>query len=216
MAPQPYPPQCLVALMDKEGRNLDLVVEAATGNGVLRQTLLEGLISTDETYRYNCHKSLMQLTESHPHLIYPAWDTLTGQLDSRNAYHRITAACLLANLAAADTENHFEILFERYFDLLDDDKVIVACYAARSAWKIARAKPDLRPAILRHLLAIETTRHTQGRKDLIKADIIGSLDHIYPDAGNKEEILQFVEAQLTCTSPKTRKAAKRFLKKYQK
>jgi hypothetical protein len=64
------------------------------------------------------------------------------------------------------------------------------------------------------LLAIDATHHKPGRKDLIKADIILALDLLYDRLENQPEVLRFAEAQLNCSSPKTRKAAKTFLEKH--
>ena len=41
-------------------------------------------------------------------------------------------------------------------------------------------------------------------------------EEFFKDSGDKEDILAFVEKQLGCSSPKTRKAAKAFLNKYGK
>lgn len=68
--------------------------------------------------------------------------------------------------------------------------------------------------ITKGLLAIEGTQHKQGRKDLIKADIIQAFDQIYEQVENKAEVFGFVEDQLNCSSPKTRKAAKAFIEKH--
>ena len=51
---------------------------------------------------------------------------------------------------------------------------------------------------------------------MISADIIGAFEEFFEDSHNKEEILAFVERQLECSSPKTRKAAKAFLDKHSK
>jgi hypothetical protein len=117
-------------------------------------------------------------------------------------------------LTGVDEENRFEDIFDQYFGLLNDEKVMTARYLARSAGRIARAKPHLQARITERLLGIDGTHHAQGRKDLIKADIIQSFEEFFKDTGGQEEILAFVEKQLGCSSPKTRKAAKAFLNKY--
>jgi hypothetical protein len=64
------------------------------------------------------------------------------------------------------------------------------------------------------LLSIDVTHHQQGRKDLIKADIIQALNWFYDRVENRPQMLRFVEQQLASSSPKTRKAAKAFLKQH--
>jgi hypothetical protein len=46
---------------------------------------------------------------------------------------------------------------------------------------------------------------------LVKSDIIEAFDEYFEEAEDKEKIIEFVKRQLGCDSPKTRKAAARFL-----
>ncbi len=176
--------------------------------------LLAGVVSTDDTYRYNCFKVLLQISESQPLVLYPEWDYFVALLGSSNAYHRSIAVQILANLASADAQHRFEAILDRYFDLLDDEKIIVTRSLVYNAGTIARAKPSLQAKIVERLLGIDETHHKH--KDLIKADAIHSFEVFFEDYPDKEQILGFVERQLECSSPKTRKAAKAFLDKYAK
>ncbi|MCK5768680.1 MAG: hypothetical protein KAH35_09970 [Candidatus Atribacteria bacterium] len=94
--------------------------------------------------------------------------------------------------------------------------MIVAKYLALNAGIIANNKPYLREKIIKKLLDIENTHHEEGRKDLIKDDIIQSFSLLFDQMVEKEKIISFVEKQLNCSSPKTRKAAKAFLNKFRK
>jgi hypothetical protein len=154
---------------------------------------------------------LYQISEAQPQILYPEWDYFVGLLDSKNAFHRAVAVRLLANLTSADEERRFEELIDRYFDLLDDDKVMVARYLAQQAGKIVAAKPHLQPQITQELLGVDNTHHNQSRKDLLKGDVIQAFDEFLAETDDRESILTFVQAQLECSSPKTRKAAKAFL-----
>jgi len=49
----------------------------------------------------------------------------------------------------------------------------------------------------------------------VKAGAIEALDEYFEEAKDKKKILEFVKDQLKCTSPKTRKKAKEFLKKWE-
>ena len=193
---------------------IEPLIQTVVANADLLDDIFKGLLSKNEIYRYNCFKILDQISEKMPQKVYPYWDDLAGQLHSSNAYHRMTGITLLANLVFADKENRFEAIFDEYFGLLDDDKVIVSCYVGRYAWKIAEAKPLLREKVVEALLGIVNTRHRADRKDLISADIIPSLSKMYPDSANKEKIKTYVEMQLDASSPKARKAAKLFLDQY--
>ena len=200
------------ALADKENPRLEEAMQLALASGKALKVLLDGVVSKDDTYRYNCFKVLLQISEDHPLILYPEWDYFIALLDSSNAYHRSIAVQILANLTPVDAQRRFEAIFGRYFDLLDDEKIIVTRSLVQSAGTIARAKPSLQARIVERLLGIDETHHKH--KDLIKADAIQSFEAFFEDYPDKERILGFVEQQLECSSPKTRKAAKAFLNKH--
>jgi len=199
-------------LGDKEHPSLEEALQRAVSDeGVLKE-ILAGVVSKDEVFRYNCFKVLRQISEDHPLILYPEWDYFIALLDSSNAYHRSIAVQILANLTPVDAQRRFKAIFDRYFDLLDDEKIIVTRSLVQSAGTIARAKPSLQARIVERLLGIDETHHKH--KDLIKADAIQSFEAFFEDYPDKERILGFVEQQLECSSPKTRKAAKAFLNKH--
>jgi hypothetical protein len=195
----------------------DADIEAAAARALeddaLLADLLDGLNSREETFRYNCFKVLTLISREHGELLYPRWDRLAEQLGSDNTYRRISALQLIANLTAVDAEHRFEKLFDRYFALLDDRSVIPAAQLAGASGRIVRARPELESRITAKLLAIDGTHHHPDRRDLIKGYAIESFDEYYEQAGDKEEILDFVRRQLTGSSPRTRKLAAEFLRK---
>ncbi|MBU0492287.1 MAG: hypothetical protein KKA73_05635 [Chloroflexi bacterium] len=201
-------------LAGEKDPDLDQAVQLALADAGFRTEMLAGLTAQDDVYRYNCVKVLLQVSEQRPEILYPEWDRFVAMLGSDNSYHRSIALRLIANLTVVDAAGRFEGLFDHYFDLLDDEKIITARYLAQHAGRIARAKPHLQAAITERLLAVDSTRHEQGRKDLLKADVIAAFDEFFAASGEQARILAFVEAQLACSSPKTRKAAKSFLSRH--
>jgi hypothetical protein len=173
--------------------------------------LLEALKSKDETKRYSSFEVLLRLSEEQPDLLYPRWDFLADMLDSDNAYWKLIAVRLIANLTRVDAENRFGQIFDKYYNLMGDS-VIVAGHVTANSGKIARAKPELQADITDRLLTIDKT--TQKHKDLIKAGAIDSFDEYFTESRDKEKIIEFVKQQLNGESPKTRKKAKEFLKKW--
>ena len=204
----------LRTLASEKDPDLDEATQLAMTDGELLRELLSGVVSKEDLYRYNCFKVLFQISEEEPTILYPEWDYFVGLLDSSNSYHRSISLRIIANLTRVDTEKRFDGTFDPYFDLLDDEKVITARYLAGSAAAIARHKPYLQARIIERLLGIDNTHHEEGRKDLIKGDIIQTLETLLEDSAAKEEILAFVEAQRESSSPRTRKIAKGFLKKH--
>ena len=187
----------------------NIAKEALKDENVLSE-LLNGILSKTETIRYNSFKVLLLISEEHPEVLYPKWDFFVDMLDSDNAYWKLGAVRIIANLTKVDTENKFEKIFNKYYNLLNDS-VIVAGHITANSGKIARAKPGLQTEITNQLLNIDKTN--QKHKDLIKAGAIESFSEYFEAAQNKEEIIEFVKQQLNGESPKTKKKAKEFLNK---
>jgi len=201
-------------LANEKDPDLEEATQLAMTDGEVLQEMLKGIVSKQDVYRYNCFKVLLQISEKEPVILYPGWDYFVGLLDSSNSYHRSISLRIIANLTRVDTEKRFDDIFDAYFDLLDDEGVVTARYLAGSAAAIGRHKPYLQARIVKRLLGIDNTHHEEGRKDLIKGDIIETFESFLEGSSDKEEILAFVKAQVKSSSPRTGKIAKGFLKKH--
>jgi hypothetical protein len=203
-------------LADKQQPHLEEARQLVLAGEQARQEILAGIVAKDDVYRYNCFQVLYQLSEEQPETLYPEWGYFVGLLDSNNSFHRSIAGQLLANLSRADTENRFEAAFDHIVALLDDAKIVPARQFAQHVGRIARAKPELQARITECLLAVDETHHTESRKDLLKGDVIAAFDEFFADSPVQERILDFVERQLACSSPRTRKAAQAFLERHRR
>lgn len=199
--------------LNNKSIDIKAVAKKALKDDKLLGELLDNLWSKNETIRYNSHKVLCLISQEHPRILYPQWDYFAQFLKSDNTYHKLSAIHILANLIKADTRGKFEKMFDRFYRLLDDKSFITAAYLAGASGKIARAKPKLQAKITNRLLSIDKTHHQQERKDLVKASIIEAFEEYFDQTRNKKRILEFVEKQLSCESPKTRKTAKEFMKR---
>jgi hypothetical protein len=198
--------------LNSKNANIEAAAKKAIMNEEFRSELFDNLRSKNETVRYNSHKVLLRVSEEQPELLYSSWDYLAEFLDSDNTYHKLSAVQLLANLTKADKDGKFEKLFNKFYSLLDDKSFITAAYVAQVSGTIANAKPALQTKITNRLLNIDKTHHEQERKDLAKASVIEAFAQYYQQVKSKKKILEFVEQQLDCQSPKTRKRAKEFLR----
>ncbi|HPR41718.1 MAG TPA: hypothetical protein PK718_04110 [Candidatus Methanofastidiosa archaeon] len=174
--------------------------------------LLEGLLSKKDEVRSASYNALLLVSGERGDVLYGRWDFIAGLLDSDNAYRRLIAVGLLADLASSDTEGRFQGILNKYYDLLDDS-IIVAGHVAGNSAMIIKALPSLEERIVDRLLALE--RSTHKHRDLIKAYAIETFDEIYAGSGRKDEIMDFVKRQFDCKSPKTRKLAKSFVEKWE-
>ena len=176
----------------------------------LLNELLTGVKSKDNTIRSNSFQTLLIISEKQPEFLYPQWDYFLELLRSPNNYHRYIAIYILANLTQADDGDKFDAIFEEYYGILGEDKVMTASHVALNSPVIVKNKPELQSKIIEKLLNIDNI-HQGKQKELVKAYAIEALRKIYPDADDKEKIMEFVKSQLKSSSPKTRDMASCFL-----
>ena len=202
-------------LPEISGKDVDIesMAEKALADETLLSELLDGLTSKNETLRYNCFKVLMLISQDHGTALYPKWDYFIELLGNDNTYHKISGLQIIANLTKVDADNKFEKTFDRYYSLLSDTGTIVAAYLAANSGKIAEAKPHLQGPITDRLLDIEKTY--RGKQiDLIKGHAIEAFSEYYTESQEQDRIIEFVKEQLRSTSPRTRKTAEKFLKRF--
>jgi hypothetical protein len=192
----------------------DKQAELAVKDEKVIQELLDGVLSKKDAVRYGSFKALNILSEKHPEKLYGKWDFFADLMRSDNTHHKYIAIYIIANLTKADDQNKFEKLFDAYYGLLGDKSVIPPAHVAVNSGKIALAKPKLQTEITNRLLDIDAT--VQKHKDLVKASAIEAFDAYFKKSKDQERIIEFVKAQLNCESPKTRKMAAAFLKKWSK
>ncbi len=179
--------------------------------------LIAGLFSKDLDAKQRSFQSLHLLARTSPGRLYPRyWDEIAAFLDSPSVDAKYIAIYLLAGLAAADTEDRFDDIFNKYFSLLDDNTLIAPTHVALNAAAVFKAKPDLREDIVKLLVSTDRTHHTPSRKALIAAYAIESLDKVFDDIEDKASVLDFARFYLTAPRPKARKIAKDFLKRREK
>lgn len=205
----------LLSDLSKKSINVESMAKRALKDKKILSELLENILGKKETLRFNSFKVLLLISEEHPKVLYPKWDFFAKLLASDNAYHKYIAIYIIANLTRVDTKNKFEKMFNKYYNLLDDARIVPPSHVALNSGKIIKAKPKLQNKITRKLLSIDETHHERGRKDLIKSYVIEGFSEYFGEVKKQKEIIEFVKKQLNSTSPKTRKVAKEFLKRWQ-
>ena len=202
-------------LPEMSDKDVDIksVAAQALRDEKLLSELLDGLTSKEETLRYNCFKVLMLISEENGAVLYPRWDYFAELMASDNTYRKMSGIQLIASLTKVDTDKRFDQIFDRYYSLLGEKGMIVPAYVAANSGKIARAKPYLQDKITDRLLNIDRV-YSGKQPALIKGYAIEAFGEYFAEAGNKNEIIEFVRNQLNSDSPRTRKQAENFLNKW--
>jgi hypothetical protein len=199
-------------LSSKKGTDLARIARQAAGDAELLSLLLKNTRSKNDTLRYNCYRVLLEVSSAAPQALMGEWDALSEMLASTNNYFRYQAITLIANLLSADAAGRFSAVSDRYLHLIDDESAMIAAHLAMNAGKIARAVPGLRRRITRLLLEAGARSASRGDGELLQASIVEAFGAYFDDAPSRAEILAYVESLAASPNPKTRKAAKDFLR----
>jgi hypothetical protein len=202
--------------LTKKSVHPDMLAEKALEDPELLQALLRGISPGEkkQALRENCSQAILQMAEQWSEMLLPHWDYFVGLLKSSNGFSKYVAIHVIEHLVPLDKAGLFEKAFNVFYGLLDDESVMVASHAAGVSGSIAKAKPALQTKITKRLLDIGKTHFEPGRQDLIKSYIIEAFSLYVDESRDKARIIEFVRQQLNASSPKTRKLAKEFLKKW--
>lgn len=207
--------QLLIDLKESKQPPLDELAAAMLHDADLLGAAVEGCAAANEDYRYNSVRCLERVCAAgHADLLYPQWDFFVRLLDSRNAFQRSGGLWMVASLTAVDSEGRFEAMFNRFFQLLNDEKVMVVRHTAQSTAMVAKFKPHLQERITALLLNIEQIYPDSDRVDLVKADVLETFAVYAASSPQRAAMVKFAGQCTTCSSPKTRQAAKQFLEKF--
>ncbi len=171
------------------------------------------LTNSDIMVYYHCYYVADKASQKHPELFYPYWGKLAHLLHHENSYHRDFALEIIGNLTKVDHEDRFVEIADVYFGLIHDEKFMTGNCCVKNMLKIYRHKPQQR--IMDALLDIEHyCDYTAKQKAVLKADVLEIFDEVVEDTSRRDEIYQFIQAQVHSISPKTRKKAKELVRKY--
>jgi hypothetical protein len=202
--------------LTKKSTHPDMLAEKALDDPELLRALLQGISPGEkkQALRENCSQAILHMAAQWPGMLLPHWDYFIGLLKSDNGFSKYVAIHVIVLLVPLDNKGLFEKAFNIFYGLLDDESVMVASHAAGVSGSIAKAKPALQTKITKRLLDIEKNHFEPGRQDLIKSYIIEAFGQYIEGSKDKTRIIEFVRQQLDASSPKTRKLAKEFLKKW--
>ena len=142
-------------------------------------------------------------------------DFFVTNLDSDNNFLKWGAIHVFANLAAVDSENQFEKIFDKYFAPIPGPVLITASNVVKGAPKIAKSKPALTARVARELLKVEKARYkTDECRDIALGIASKSFEQFYDQIEDKATVIKLIKKQLNKTRNATQKKAADFLKKH--
>jgi len=195
--------------------DMEKTVDKVMKKPELLSEVFEGLGSDKARIKYGCVKVLRLISEKKPEILYPRMDFFSDLLDSDNNFLKWGAIHTIANLAAADSERRFEVIFDKYFAPIPGPELIPAGNVIGGAAKIALAKPELSDRIAKEMLKVEKAKYqTAECRNVAMGHAIKSFDLFFDQIKDKEPVIKLIKKQLKNTRNATRKKAEKFLKKW--
>ena len=183
--------------------------------------LFEIVRSEHSAVRYSCTKILRMLSERQPDKIYPYFDDVANWLRDSNSFVKWDGILTLANLASVDAQRRFASVYEEYFGLIRDSKMVTAANAAGNAWKIVQAVPEWESDITRRLLEVPQIVYLHHGEPSAECNrvmcghVLDCFDHYFDLSKNQQAMLCFARSQLNSSRKSVAKKAARFLNKHE-
>lgn len=208
------PESQLLQQIGRKESDKDAIASKVIENPELLSQIMDGLGADKARVKYGCAKILHIISDEAPELLYPRFGFFTDLLDSDNNILKWEGTSVIANLAAVDSEDRIEAIFERYFAPIPGPVMITAANVIGGAAKIASAKPQLTERIAEKLLKVEKAQYkTNECRNVALGHAIKAFDQFFDQIRDKGPVIAFVRRQLENTRNATRKKAEVFLKK---
>ncbi|MDD3027841.1 MAG: hypothetical protein PHI41_07345 [Erysipelotrichaceae bacterium] len=201
---------------------VDALVKEAISNPGLIEQYLKIIDNAKGGIKFGAEKVIRLVSESRPELVYPFFQEIAGLIDSENSFIKWGGIITLSNLAGVDELELFPGIFERYFDLLNDRKMVTAANVAGNAWKIAKSYPELEPEITRRLIrAVDNVYYYKEEpspecNNVLRGHIIDCFDRYFEESRSKDKIIEFVRNQLANSRKKVVLKAESFFKRHER
>ena len=136
----------LLQQIAKKESDKDAIAAKLIKNPDLLMQIIDGLGADKARVKYGCAKVLRIVSDEAPEVLYPRFAFFANLLNSDNNIFQWEGIYVIANLAAVDTGDRIEAVFERYFAPIPGPALITAANVIGGAAKIASAK---RPSLAR-------------------------------------------------------------------
>ena len=207
----------LERLIDKSITKEQLL-EKVKQDSKLIPTVVNGMNSSKAAIRYGCGKVLMDLSEEQPKKLYSYFDFFVKILDSNYRILTWQAMAIIANLTTVDTDDKFDLIFEKYYNFINDEYMVTVANLVGHSGKIACSKPNLIPKITDQILKVQnlkTTPHlTEECKRVIAEGAINSFDMYFDRIENKDKVITFVKKHVNSSRKTLKIKAEGFLNKW--
>jgi hypothetical protein len=206
-------------LGDKEITKVQLFHMVESNFGLV-PVLLKGTGSSNATVRYGCGKTLMDLSEKRPNMLYKYLESFIELLDSEYRILKWNAMAIIANLTKVDVEFKFDANFDKYYSFLNDEYMVTVANTVKNSSKIALEKPYLTQKIASELLKVQklklTPHLTEECRLVITEQAIKTFNIIFDQIETKEKVLAFAQKYTNSSRVTLKEEAQRLIKNWRK
>ncbi|QTL97460.1 hypothetical protein GM661_05415 [Iocasia frigidifontis] len=162
------------------------------------ERLFKDINSKDNHVRLKALNQLLKITDNTVDWFDDVYLELVEKLSNNNSYQRSISILLLCNLAKSDKNNKVAGLLSDILTHTYDKKFITSRQCIQNIWKIAILDKKYETQIVNHLNQQYITCKDEKHFNLIRQDIIETLNKIYKknlDEDLKEKILKLIEIE---------------------
>jgi hypothetical protein len=203
-------------ISEKKDNAGEIALEAAK-NTALIPLLIECLESPRASVKYKAIKVLREVSRKYPASLYPHFDFFVRLLDNQNNIFKWNAIDIVGELTAADKDDKFTPLFEKYYGLLKQGSLITSNHVAETSPVIVKNKPWLEGKITTELLAVEQLPlPTEECRDIFYGKVIAAFSEYAAISSESEQMLEMAQklSQKKVIRPATKNKAEAFIRKY--
>lgn len=139
--------------------------------------LVNGLISSDNKYAYQCLKQLEE-ESARSSRVYPYFDLFAEMLDNASSYIRTRGILLIAANAKWDTDHKIDGIIGKYLKHMKDVKPITARQCIQSLPVLVRYRPNLKDDVVSALYMADPLGYKDSMQPLLLKDIQTALNTI--------------------------------------
>jgi hypothetical protein len=196
---------------DNAGRLSPIVAR----NPALIPTVLEGIKAPAPAIKYKCLKILNLISAQNPAVLYSYFEEFVKLLDSPKPIFKWNAIDIVANLSAADIDDKFGPLLDKFYGLMGEGSLITAAHVVESSAVIVKNRPDRESIVTSALLVVESIPlPTEECRNILRGKVITTFSQYFHLSVNKPALLEFAHQQISNSRPATHKKAAQFVLKH--
>ncbi len=178
------------------------------------------LIESNDELKYQAEKSIRNVSNLNPVILYPYFERIAIELNSKNNFIKFGFILSIPNLLKVDALNKWYLIREKYIDLLDSNNLIEYSNTVKIIHIILKYRKEEAKVMIPKLLKVNNhifynkSKKSSECKNIAIGIVIDELYMLYNDFNYKKEILKFVNKNLKNKRPQVVKKANKFIKKY--